>query len=297
MADIQEIKLWEWCKTHGDYAGYLMQYPNGSFAAEAKAMMNRGNPSTTHQTSIPVDTELEYLAYQMRNKEERDLIEAEAFRNCRVLEDFEAFVRKYPKGEYADKARVVIAKLRPAKVKIPESVIIEELTRIENEFKKCKSIEDYERFIIKYPIEKYQAQARAKIEKLKAEQEAWRKKRSDEEELEKCKTIEDFERFIETHPGSQSLKAAQNNIGALQIEPKQLTMTLICNFLSIAAIIVGLVINKVRFIGLVLLILGLFELVAYFFVSEEKRQFYKGQTYLVLSGLICFIGGIVFLLI
>ena len=29
MADIQETKIWEWCKTHGDYAGYLMRYPNG----------------------------------------------------------------------------------------------------------------------------------------------------------------------------------------------------------------------------------------------------------------------------
>lgn len=307
MADTQEIKLWEWCKTHGDYAGYLMQYPNGSFAAEAKAMMNRGNPSTTHQTFISEDTELEYLAYQMRNKEEIELNEAEAFRNCRTLKDFEAFVKKYPNGEFTDKAWVVIGKLRTATQPIAQPHLSNNTAQSnssnqvrvnayeEVEFNKCKSIADYEKFIQKYPHSKFKELAKARIEKLKADQQAWLKKRNDEEDLEKCKTIEDYQRFIETHPGSQSIKAAQNNIGALEVEPKQLTVLLICNVLSIAAIIIGLAINKVRYIGIALLILGIVEMIAYFVVPEKKRQFVKGQTYLILSGLVSIIGGFVYL--
>ena len=281
MADTQEIKLWEWCKTHGDYAGYLMQYPNGSFAAEAKAMMNRGNPSTTHQTPISEDTELEYLAYQMRNKEEIELNEAEAFRNCRTLKDFEAFVKKYPNGEFTDKAWVVIGKLRTETQPTAQSNSSNQV-RVnayeEVEFNKCKSIADYEKFIQKYPYGKFKELAKARIEKLKADQQAWLKKRKDEEDLEKCKTIEDYQRFIETHPGSQSIKSAQNSIGALEVEPRQLTVLLICNFLSIAALIIGLAIDKVRYIGIALLILGIAEMIAYFVVPEKKRLFVKGQT-------------------
>ena len=51
MADYQETNLWEWCKTHGDYEGYLMRYPNGSFAAEARLFMS-GNNSATKSNNV-----------------------------------------------------------------------------------------------------------------------------------------------------------------------------------------------------------------------------------------------------
>lgn len=252
MADTQEIKLWEWCKTHGDYAGYLMRYPNGSYSAEAKALMNGGKTSTTYQAPIQEDSELEYLSWQMQNKEESDLSEAEAFRNCRVLADFEAFVRKYPNGEYTEKAWVVIAKLR--KVKQPTTSPLSsqqrpqqtrETTNEDAGSKKCKSITDYR---------------------------------------EESKSIQ-----------AQEEKKFQESMKQRIL--KDLKLSIACNVVCIAMLIVGLATNRMKLAGLVLLVLGIIEVIVYYRGENDRDWSIEGENYLKLGGYLSLIGGIAFLLI
>ena len=95
----------------------------------------------------------------------------------------------------------------------------------------------------------------------------------DEDDLKKCKTKEDYLHFIETHPDSRSLKEAQSRLDALKAEPINLTLSLVFNVLCITAVIVGLCINNMKFIGLSLLICGILEKITHW-ISVKKWKYY-----------------------
>lgn len=270
MADTQEIKLWEWCKTHGDYAGYLMQYPNGSFAAEANMLINGNNGSTQINASSYGSEQDEY-------------------NNCILLSEFYAFVKKYPNGEYTTKAKTVIStkQILTSCGFAPSE---------EGDFKACQVAKEYKRFLEKYPMGRYSKQAKEKYEQIKARNEAWDRDRKDEDKLRECETIEDYSKYLETHQGKFA-KMAENHIGALKNEKWQLILVIILNIIGIAAVITGLIMNKTNIVGFVLLGLGFIELVAHFVIPFEKRVLTKGDNYLQLSGYLSLISGIVFLLI
>ena len=83
MADINEIHLWEWCKTHGDYAGYLMRYPNGSYAAEAKALLINENDKYNHLNEIILNQKGEKQTD--RNFKDQTMPKNEQFENKKDL--------------------------------------------------------------------------------------------------------------------------------------------------------------------------------------------------------------------
>lgn len=258
MADVNEIQLWEWCKTHGDYAGYLMRYPNGIFAAEAKSFIKGENPSTSELSTITEQPEEDYARMCVVGKNNKlgetfDIDsssetedETKEFQAIRSTEDYKAFLKKYPNSKYA--------------------VTIREI------------------------IKKREAREREREDQEKARREAWKKERTDKEDLQKCKTIEDYQRFIETHPGSKSLKDAQTHLDALKAEPVQLTLFLLCNLLSIATVIIGLYINNIKFIGVALIVCGVLEGIVYL-ASVEKWKHYESNGYLTFSAFFLFIIG------
>lgn len=280
---MDEIKLWEWCKTHGDYAGYLMRYPNGQYASDARMLMNKASsPSTglNHQNST-----------QLNGSDEFD-----DFLKCETISDYSKYIIKYPRGALTPLASQLIQELGSQKpstqhLKYDSSSMFEE-----KDFKACKTISDYEKFLDRHPCSKYEAQAREKVKKLKADQEAWLKKRKDEDEYLACKTIEDYTKYIETHDGTFKIQA-ENHIGALKNEPWQLVMLFVCNILAIATIIICLSLNHVKVLGMILLGLGLVELISHFVIPFAKRSITNGDNYLQLSGYLSIIGSLIFLLI
>lgn len=292
MADLQETKLWEWCKTHGDYAGYLMRYPNGIYSAEAKALMNEGNATQSASEKKPntVKADPKFVMSYLIEHEKKELDE---FNSCHTVSDYEDYVKKYPYGRYTSKAKELILKLRTITPSMPNSVIEQELDRIDAEFRKCKSIKDYENFIKKCPYEKYKEQARTRIEELKVEQEA---QKNDNAELAKCKTIEEYQRFIETSTSPLNMSWAKNEINALKDEPINLTLSLVINVLSIAAIIVGLCINSMNFIGISLLACGILAIIVYSVAVKKWKKYWEyhaRDNYLTSSAILLIIIGVI----
>lgn len=292
MADLQETKLWEWCKTHGDYAGYLMRYPNGIYSAEAKALMNEGNATQSASEKKPntVKADPKFVMSYLIEHEKKELDE---FKSCHTVSDYEDYVKKYPYGRYTSKAKELILKLRTITPSMPNSVIEQELDRIDAEFRKCKSIKDYENFIKKCPYEKYKEQARTRIEELKVEQEA---QKNDNAELAKCKTIEEYQRFIETSTSPLNKSWAKNEINALKDEPINLTLSLVINVLSIAAIIVGLCINSMNFIGISLLACGILAIIVYSVAVKKWKKYWEyhaRDNYLTSSAILLIIIGVI----
>lgn len=127
-------------------------------------------------------------------------------------------------------------------------------------------------------------------EQARARKEAWEKERKDENDLDKCKTIDDFQQFIDTHPDSIFLKDAQTHLEALMAEPKQLTLFLICNIITIVAIVLELIINNMKYIGVTLLISGIVEEIIYK-AFGKKWKFYETEGYLVFSAVFLIIIG------
>lgn len=292
MADIQETKIWEWCKTHGDYAGYLMRYPNGIYSAEAKALMNEGNATQSASEKKPntVKADPKFVMSYLIEHEKKELDE---FNSCHTVSDYEDYVKKYPYGRYTSKAKELILKLRTITPSMPNSVIEQELDRIDAEFRKCKSIKDYENFIKKCPYEKYKEQARTRIEELKVEQEA---QKNDNAELAKCKTIEEYQRFIETSTSPLNKSWAKNEINALKDEPINLTLSLVINVLSIAAIIVGLCINSMNFIGISLLACGILAIIVHSVAVKKWKNYWEyhaRDNYLTSSAILLIIIGVI----
>lgn len=256
MADIKEKELWDWCKSHDDYEVYLMRYPNGNYATEAKALLN---------------------------SDEKD-----EYENCALVSDYFSFLERYPNGEYSTRARTVIR----SKGYYGGVILGQEEYA---DFKGCGTERDYRRYLEKYPNGRYRSQAELKCEEYKASHDAWVKEKINEEELGKCETIGDYERYIQCHEG-RCARIAMNYYGALKNEPWQLILSFICNIMGVAGVVVGLVLNKVVVAGLVLLGIGLIELVCHFVVPFEYRALAKGDNYLQLSGYLSVIGGIIFLL-
>jgi len=71
--DIQEIKLWEWCKTHGDYAGYLMHYPDGRYASEARALL-KSDDEQNQSIDNSIDWNYAFSSYNKQNQSSEKLI-------------------------------------------------------------------------------------------------------------------------------------------------------------------------------------------------------------------------------
>lgn len=294
MADIQETKLWEWCKTHGDYAGYLMRYPNGIYATEAKSLMNAGDvtKSASEKKQNPVKADPKFVMSYLIEHEKKEL---EEFNSCHSVSDYEEYVKKYPFGTYTSKAKELILKLRTVSPSSSYSVIEQELDRIDAEFKKCKSLEDYEKFILMCSNEKYKEQARARIEKLRAEQVTLRRKR-EAEEFGKCKTIDDYQRFIETKPGGYYLLCAKSEINALKEEPINLTLSLLINILSLTAVIVGLCINNMNFIGISFLACGILAIIMHSIAVKKWKNYWDNHAkdnYLTSSAILLIIIGVI----
>lgn len=295
MADIQETKIWEWCKTHGDYAGYLMRYPNGIYAAEAKSLMNAGDvtKSAYEKKPNPVKADPKFVMSYLIEHEKKEL---EEFNSCHSVSDYEEYVKKYPFGTYTAKAKELILKLRTVSPSSSNSFIEQELGRIDAAFKKCKSIQDYEKFISTCSNEKYKEQARARIEKLKAEQEVQRKKKTDDDNLAKCKTIEDYQRFIDMTTSPFHKSCAINEINALKDEPINLTLSLVINVLSIAAVIVGICINNMNFIGISLLACGILAIIVYSVAVKKWKNYWEyhaRDNYLTSSAILLIIIGVI----
>lgn len=274
MTDLQETNLWEWCKTHGDYAGYLMRYPNGSFAAEARTLMNDDNPSLQ-----PTDISRG--------------VEKEDYENCKLLSEFYAFIKKYPNGDFHDRAQNVIRTKQ-----ITTKCGLGPITGKEEEcdFKACQVASEYKKFLEKYPSGIYKEQARVKYEQLINRDEAWRKDRKDEDELKECETIEDYRNYVETHQGKWA-KYAEDYIRALQSEPKQILLQIVCCIIGIISVVVGLSLNRIIIAGAVLLGLGLIELFVHFVMPFDRRTLTKGDNYLQFCGYLMSVGGLVFMLI
>lgn len=274
MADINEIKLWEWCKTHGDYEGYLMRYPNGSFATEARLFMS-GNSSATKPNNISYRSE------------------REEYENCKLLSDFYAFIKKYPNGEFTTRAQTTI-KTKHLTCKLGYEPIMgrEE----ECDFKACQVTSEFEKYLEKYPYGVYREQAKAKYSQLKAQEDAWKKDRKDEDEFRECETLDDYSKFVETHQGKWA-RQAEHYVGALKSEPKQIIMQIVCSMIGIASVAIGLALNKMIIAGAVLLGLGLIELFAHFVMPFDRRTLAKGDNYLQLSGYLMLVGGLVFMLV
>ena len=296
MTDLQENNIWEWCKTHGDYAGYLMRYPHGIYAAEAKSLMDKGisKQSTSEKKPNTVKADPKFVMSFLIEQEKKEL---EAFNNCHSAADYEEYVKKYPFGTYTSKAKELILKLQNISPSSSNGGIEQGLERIDAVFKKCKSIQDYEKFIMTCPYENYKEQAKTKIEKLKAEQEVQRKKRIDDEDLAKCKTIEDYQRFIETNPSSYHIMCAKNEVNALKEEPINLTLSLVINILSIAAVVVGLCVNNMNFIGISLLACGILAIITHSVAVKKWKKYWDKHAidnYLTSSAIVLIIiGGIV----
>lgn len=147
MAEIQETKLWEWCKTHGDYTGYLMQYPNGQYALEAKMLING-------------DGIKEYSNNNIEN-------EKTEFNNCKLITEFLAFIKKYPYGEYSTLAKDIIQ----TKTSYKASALLLSITGKEEDFdfEHCHEKNEYERFLSTYPKGKHKTQAEKRINALTKE--------------------------------------------------------------------------------------------------------------------------------
>lgn len=293
MADYQETNLWEWCKTHGDYEGYLMHYPNGSYAAEARSLMDggEGKQSTSEKKPNIVKADPKFVLSFLIEQEKKEL---DAFNNCHSIADYEEYVKKYPFGTYTPKAKELISKLRSVSPNSSNSVIEQELGRIDTAYKKCKSIQDYEKFILTCPNEKYKEQAKERIEKLKAEQEIQKKKKKDDEEFAKCKTIEDYWRFIKTNPSAYHMMCAENEINALKEEPINLTLSLVINLLSIAAVIIGLCVNNMNFIGISLLACGILAIIIHSVAVKKWKKYWDrhaADNYLTSSAIVLIIIG------
>lgn len=293
MADYQETNLWEWCKTHGDYEGYLMRYPNGIYAADAKSLMDRGDvrKGTTEKKPDTVKADPKFVLSFLFEQEKKEL---DAFNNCHTVADYEEYVKKYPFGTYTSKAKELILKLQTISPSSSDGGLERGLERIETALKKCKSIQDYEKFIMTCPYEDYKEQARARIEKLKAEQEVQRKKKVDDEELAKCKTIEDYRRFIKSNPSAYHMICAENEINALKEEPINLTLSLVINLLSIAAVIVGLCVNNMNFIGISLLACGILAIIIHSIAEKKWKKYWEhhaADNYLTSSAIVLVIIG------
>lgn len=132
------------------------------------------------------------------------------------------------------------------------------------------------------------------MKKTKEELEADEKDRKEWGELNSCKTIEDYKRFIETNPSAYHKLCAESQINALKDEPINLTISLIINILSISAVIVGLCINNMDFIGISLLAFGILAIIVHSFAVKKWKAYWDYHAldnYLTSSAIVLIIIG------
>ena len=78
---------------------------------------------------------------------------------------------------------------------------------------------------------------------------------------------------------------------------KDFKLSIACNVMCIAMLIVSLISNRMKLAGLILLGLGIIEVIVYYRGENDRDWSMEGENYLKLGGYLSLIGGIAFLLI
>ena len=117
----------------------------------------------------------------------------EVWNDCHTIQDFENYIKRYPKGNHvqAAKSRIEILK------------IIEE----DRLWETSKKSEDYYEYISKYPNGRYTEEA------VKAQRIVDRKR--EDAAFSDCKNISDYERYIANYPHGRHIEAAKEKLAEL----------------------------------------------------------------------------------
>ena len=144
-----EVALWNQCRPNEktDYKNYLDKYPNGKYASKARAVL----------------AEIEMKeAIERAEREERNF-----WNNCQTSDKsgFQKYLDKYPYGKYASTARSIIADLERKEKEKEERENREQIVE-QQMWDRCRTKDDFLRYLSLYPNGMYVNQARNKIAHL-----------------------------------------------------------------------------------------------------------------------------------
>ena len=164
-----ENKIFHDCKTINDYNNYLVLFPDGKYALQAKQNMEKAEFDACKTTQ---DCQKFRDKYPKTRLPILDKWEECYYNNCNTISLLEAYLRDYTKGKYVKEAKDKIDRLS---------------------FNACRTIANYKNYIQKFPKGKFVSKARDKIDQLS---------------FEACKSIYDYKSYIEKFPnGSHTYEA------------------------------------------------------------------------------------------
>jgi Flp pilus assembly protein TadD len=104
-----ELEYWNAIKDSKkaeDYQGYLDKYPNGNFADLANLRIKKYAPAEPAPAAAPAEPAVDL--------QQQDIAYWNSIKSSKKVEDYQAYLEKYPNGEFVDLAKLRIAQLTPA---------------------------------------------------------------------------------------------------------------------------------------------------------------------------------------
>lgn len=123
----------------------------------------------------------------------KERIDHATYKECHNIEALKSYLREFPQGLHYDEARKKIQELTEA--------------AIQEEFDKCKTIDDFNRFIFKHRSHRLCQSASVKIQELKEAE--------IQLEYNKCQSVADYNRFILKYPSHKLCQSATERIEEL----------------------------------------------------------------------------------
>jgi outer membrane protein assembly factor BamD (BamD/ComL family) len=204
-ADPAERKLWESVSqknTAKDYRHYLKRYPDGRFAAPAKANL---------------------AAIEDREKQDRELAFWGKIKDSNEPKAFESYISKYPKGLFVDLAAVRIQRLKAA---APEAAAIDAEILVWDQVKGSSEITEIQAYLKRYPEGRFADKARDRIHKLAT---AAREKQNLEVKMwagiKDSRKVNDFQNFLQAFPGgifADIAKSRMENLIRVEAQTEEL---------------------------------------------------------------------------
>ncbi|MDE0204960.1 MAG: caspase family protein [Candidatus Tectomicrobia bacterium] len=224
--ETQEALAWEEVRNTtraSDVEGFLSDFPNGRFAAEARGRLaelrkagaeaREWNRIKNFRTAQAFETFLRdhpdgrFVAAARSRLNELRKAAAESrewnrIKNFTTAQTFETFLRDHPDGQFAAAARSRLQELRKGGAEAREW----------NRIKNSRTAQAFETFLRDYPQGRFAAAARSRLNELRkaeAESREWNR-------IKNFRTAQAFETFLRDYPQGRFAAAARNRLNELR---------------------------------------------------------------------------------